>query len=163
MFISPPPPPPNVEPLEPTPFDKPKAPIRQQLEAHATHATCASCHAKIDPLGFAFDNFNAIGQWRSEENVPGGQGDNPQVKASGKLPDGRSYAGPDEFKQLLAKDLDRFAEAFVEQLATFALRRMMTVDDRAQIKAIAQATKQDGYKLRVVIKQFVTSDLFMKR
>ena len=95
--------------------------------------------------------------------MPGGQGDNPQVKASGKLPDGRSYAGPDEFKQLLAQDIDRFAEAFVEQIATFALRRMMTVDDRAQIKAIAQATKQDGYKLRVVIKQFVTSDLFMKR
>ncbi len=160
---TPPPPPPNVEPLEPTPFDKPKATIRQQLEAHATHATCASCHAKIDPLGFAFDNFNAIGQWRSEENVPGGQGDNPQVKASGKLPDGRSYAGPDEFKQLLAQDIDRFAEAFVEQLATFALRRMMTVDDRTQIKAIAQEAQNDDYKLRALIEHFVMSDLFVKR
>ncbi len=160
---TPPPPPPNVEPLEPTPSDKPKATIRQQLEAHSTHATCASCHAKIDPLGFAFDNFNAIGQWLTEENVPGGQGSNPPVNATGKLPDGRAYAGPDEFKQLLAHDLDRFAEAFVEQLATFSLRRMMTVDDRAQIKAITQAAKQDGYKLRTVIERFVMSDLFVKR
>lgn len=160
---TPPSPPPNVEPLEPTPPDRPKATIRQQLEAHATHATCASCHAKIDPLGFAFDNFNAIGQWRTEENVPGGQGANPPVNAVGKLPDGRAYAGPDEFKQLLAQDLDRFAEAFVEKLATYALRRVMTVDDRTHIKAIAVASKKDGYKLRTVIEHFVTSDLFAKR
>ena len=160
---TPPSPPPNVEPLEPTPTDRPKATIRQQLEAHATHATCASCHAKIDPLGFAFDNFNAIGQWRTEENVPGGQGANPPVNAVGKLPDGRAYAGPDEFKQLLAQDLDRFAEAFVEKLATYALRRVMTVDDRTHIKAIAVASKKDGYKLRTVIEHFVTSDLFAKR
>ena len=117
----------------------------------------------MDPLGFAFDNFNAIGQWRTEENVPGGQGANPPVNAVGKLPDGRAYAGPDEFKQLLAQDLDRFAEAFVEKLATYALRRVMTVDDRTHIKAIAVASKKDGYKLRTVIEHFVTSDLFAKR
>ena len=159
----PPPPPPNVEPLAPTPSDQPKATIREQLEAHATHATCASCHAKIDPLGFAFDNFNAIGQWRTEENVTGGEGANPPVNAAGKLPNGKAFAGPVEFKQLLAQDLDRFAEAFVEQLATFALRRMMTVDDRTQIKAIAQAAKRDGYKLRTLIEHLVMSDLFVKR
>jgi hypothetical protein len=160
---TPPPPPPNVEPLEPTPSDKPKATIRQQLEAHATHATCASCHRKIDPLGFAFDNYDAVGRWRTEEQVPGGQGDDPPVNASGKLPDGRPYNDPDEFKQLLAEDLDRFAEAFVEQLATFALRRVMTIDDVAQIKAIARASKNDDYILRSVIEKFVLSDLFQKR
>ena len=74
---TPPPPPPNVEPLEPTPSNKPKATIRMQLEAHATHATCASCHAKIDPLGFGFDNFDAIGRWRTEEQVIGGQRSEP--------------------------------------------------------------------------------------
>ena len=95
--------------------------------------------------------------------MPGGQGDNPQVKASGKLPDGRSYAGPDEFKQLLAQDINRFAEAFVEQLATFALRRMMTVDDRTLIKTIAQAAQNEDYKLRALIEHFVMSDLFVKR
>ena len=74
---TPPPPPPNVEPLEPTPDDAPKATIRMQLQAHATHATCASCHRKIDPLGFAFENYDAIGRWRTEEEVPG-KGKNPR-------------------------------------------------------------------------------------
>jgi hypothetical protein len=160
---TPPPPPPNVEPLEPTPSDKPKATIRDQLEAHATHATCASCHQKIDPLGFAFDNYDAIGRWRTHEKVAGGLGDDPLVSARGTFPDGRSYENPEQFKQLLAGDLDRFAETFVEQLATFALRRVMTIDDRAQIKAIAEASKHDGYRLRTVIEQLVMSELFQKR
>ena len=160
---TPPPPPPNVEPLEPTPSDKPKATIRDQLEAHATHATCASCHQKIDPLGFAFDNYDAIGRWRTSEQVAGGLGDNPPVNASGSLPDGRAYNGPSEFKQLLTGDLDRFAEAFAEQLATFALRRVMTIDDAAQIKAIAAASKPNDYRLRTVMESLVISDLFQKR
>ncbi len=160
---TPPPPPPNVEPLAPTPSNKPKATIRNQLEAHATHATCASCHAKIDPLGFAFDTFDAIGRWRTREQVQGGQGDNPLVDASGVLPNGRAFKGPDDFKQLLVQDLDRFAEAFVEQLATFALRRVMTIDDAVHIKAIAQASKKESYKLRTVIENLVLSELFQKR
>jgi hypothetical protein len=160
---TPPPPPPNVEPLAPTPSNQPKATIRLQLEAHATHATCASCHQKIDPLGFAFDNFDAIGRWRTREQVAGGQGDDPLVNASGQLPDGRPYNGAAEFKQLLAQDLDRFAEAFVEQLATYALRRVMTIDDVPQIKAIAAASKQDGYQLQTVIENLILSDLMRKR
>jgi hypothetical protein len=160
---TPPPPPPNVDPLEPTPLNEPKATIRRQLEAHTTNAVCASCHRSIDPLGFAFDNFDAVGAWRTEERVDGGKGANPPVNASGQLPDGRSFAGPDEFKALLAADLDRFAEAFVSQLATFALRRAMTVDDAPRIKAIAEATKSEGYPLRAVIESFVTSDLFQQR
>ena len=160
---TPPPPPPNVEPLAPTPSNQPKATIRMQLEAHATHATCASCHQKIDPLGFAFDNFDAIGRWRTGEQVAGGQGDDPPVNASGTLPDGRSYKGANEFKQLLAQDEDRFAAAFVEQLATYSLRRVMTIDDAAQIKAITAASKKDDYKLRAVIENLVLSELFQKR
>ncbi len=160
---TPPPPPPNVEPLAPTPGNQPKATIRMQLEAHATHATCASCHQKIDPLGFAFDNFDAIGRWRTTEQVAGGNGNDPLVNASGKLPDGRLYNDANEFKQLLTQDLDRFAEAFVEQLATYALRRVMTIDDTAQIKVIAAASKKVDYKLRTVIENLITSDLFQKR
>ncbi len=160
---TPPPPPPNVEPLAPTPSNKPKATIRMQLEAHATHATCASCHQKIDPLGFAFDNFDAIGRWRTREQVAGGKGDDPLIAASGMLPNGLAFQGPDDFKELLAKDLDRFAEAFVEQLATFALRRVMTIDDTESIKAIAKASKADGYRLRTVVENLVLSDLFQKR
>ncbi|QDU28210.1 hypothetical protein ETAA8_33100 [Anatilimnocola aggregata] len=160
---TPPPPPPNVEPLAPTPSNQTKATIRMQLDAHATHATCASCHQKIDPLGFAFENFDAIGQWRTEEVVPAGKGANPPVNATGKLPGGRSFNGAAEFKQLLKQDIDPFAEAFVEQLATFALRRVMTIDDRAQLKLIAANSKKDDYRLRAVIENFVTSDLFQKR
>lgn len=160
---TPPPPPPNVEPLEPTPNNKPKATIRMQLEAHATNSICASCHRNIDPLGFAFDHFDAIGQWRTEEVVPAGQGANPPVNASGQLADGRVFDGSDEFKNLLIQDVDRFAEAFVEQLATFALRRVMTIDDAAAIKAIAQSSKKDEYRLRTVIENFVVSEMFQKR
>ena len=160
---TPPPPPPNVEPLEATPGNKPKATIRQQLEAHATHANCAACHQRIDPLGFAFDNFDAIGRWRTEEVMPTGQGANPRVNASGNLPDGRAYDGPDAFKKLLVQDLDRFGEAFVEQLATFALRRAMSTDDATALKAIAHASKADDYRLKPVIERFVLSELFQKR
>jgi len=160
---TPPPPPPNVEPLAPTPSDQPKATVRQQLEAHATNDLCASCHRKIDPLGFAFDNFDAIGRWRTEEVIEGGQGDHPPVNAQGEFPDGRKYAGPDEFKQLLSADLDGFAEAFVEQLATYALRRVMTLDDRAQIRAIAQASREQEYKLKTILENLVQSELFQKR
>jgi len=95
--------------------------------------------------------------------VAGGKGDDPPVNATGKLADGRPYNGADEFKQLLAQDLDRFAEAFVEQLATYSLRRVMTIDDGAQIKAIAAASKNDGYKLRAIIEHLVMSDLMRKR
>lgn len=160
---TPPPPPPNVEPLAPTPVDKPKATVRDQLEGHATHATCAACHRKIDPLGFAFENYDAIGRWRTEEFVEKGQGANPPINATGTLPDGRSFAGADEFKGLLTADVDRFAEAFVEQLATFALRRVMTVDDTEQIRSIAQSSRKNSYLLRDVIESFVLSELFQKR
>lgn len=160
---TPPPPPPNVEPLEPTPAKSPKATIRMQLEAHATNASCAACHRKIDPLGFAFDNFDAIGRWRTHEQAATGQGDNPPVNATGTFPDGRAYQGPEEFKQLLATDMDRFATAFTGQLATYALRRVMTIDDTAQIKAIAQSCKAEDYRLRTIIEKLVTSEFFQKR
>jgi hypothetical protein len=159
---TPPPPPPNVEPLEPTPENAPKATIRMQLQAHATHAVCASCHKKIDPLGFAFENYDAIGRWRTEEEGAG-KGKNPAVNATGELADGRKFNGPEQFKALLVEDQDRFAEAFVGQLATYALRRVMTIDDAEQIRAIAQASKTDDYRLRTVIENFVLSDLFRKR
>jgi hypothetical protein len=151
-----------VEPLEPTPADSPKASIRMQLQAHATHATCASCHRKIDPLGFAFENYDAVGRWRTEEDGPG-KGKNPAVNAAGELPDGRAFNGPKEFKKLLVEDQHRFAEAFIEQLATYALRRVMTIDDAEQIRAMAKASVVDDYRLRTVIENFVLSDLFRKR
>ena len=79
------------------------------------------------------------------------------------LPDGRKFSGPDEFKRLLAQDTDQFATAMVSQLATYALRRVMTIDDQQQIQAIADASEQGGYTLRSVIENLITSDLFLKR
>jgi hypothetical protein len=160
---SPPPPPPNVEPLEPTPKDASKMTVRMQLSDHATKATCASCHRKIDPLGFAFDNFDAVGRWRTVERVTAGKGDDPPVDASGALADGRTYSGPDEFKQLLAADIDAFATAFTRHLATYALRRPLTVDDADEIAAITTACRDDGYRLKSLLEAFVVSDLFLKR
>ena len=95
--------------------------------------------------------------------MAGGLGDDPPVNASGTLPDGRSYTGPDEFKQRLVEDQDRFADAFTEQLATYALRRVMTADDTAQLRAIAAASKPDDYRLQTLLEQLVMSPIFTKR
>ena len=164
MFAhTPPPPPPNVDPLEPVKSDQPKTTIRAQLEVHATTASCASCHAKIDPLGLAFDNFDAIGRWRETERIEGGTGEDPPVDASGVLPDGRAFAGPSEFKKLIAADDDRLAKAFVEQLATYALRRVMTVDDEPHLHSIVASAKADDYRVQSLIRGLVTSELFRGR
>lgn len=160
---TPPPPPPNVDAIEPNPVDKPKATVREKLAAHIADENCASCHAKIDPLGLAFDNYDAIGRWRTEERVQNGVGKNPSVDASGSLPNGKTFADTKEFKQLLLSDNDRFARAFVEKLANYALRLAMTVDDEAELSAITSQAKQNNYQLRDIITALVTSDLFIKR
>ncbi|MEM7235538.1 MAG: DUF1592 domain-containing protein, partial [Planctomycetota bacterium] len=160
---TPPPPPPNVEPLEPTPKDQPKTTIRSQLEAHATTPNCVSCHAKIDPLGLAFENFDAIGRWRETERVESGTGANPRVDASGVLPDGRKFSGPDEFKRLLGENDRRLAEAFAEQLATYALRRVMTIDDLPHLRAIVEKAQPGGYRMRSLVRELVLSELFRRR
>jgi hypothetical protein len=164
MFgVTPPPPPPNVQPLEPTPADVDKKTIRGQLAMHSTNAACAACHRKIDPLGFAFENYDAVGRWRTHENTASGKGASPLVDASGVLPDGRKFSGPDEFKRLLAADPERFAKAVVEKLATFALRRAMTIDDQAAIDAIVASATADDYRLRTLVEAVATSDLLRSR
>ena len=160
---APPPPPPNVEPLEPVKSNEPKKTIRSQLEAHATQSNCVSCHAKIDPLGLAFENFDAIGRWRDKEKVEGGTGENPPVDASGTFPTGQKFDGPQEFKRVLAEDEKRLANAFVQQLATYALRRVMTVDDRPHIEKIVENAKGGNYRLRSMIEHLITSELFLNR
>jgi hypothetical protein len=160
---TPSPPPPNVDPLEPVTGKQRKTTIRSKLEAHAIDPNCVSCHAKIDPLGLAFENFDAIGRWRETEHVIGGIGEDPRVDASGKLPNGNTFDGPAEFKRLLAEDEDLLAEAFLEHLATYALRRVMTIDDKEELKAIAQSLKDGQFRLKGLIQGLVLSDLFRKR
>ncbi len=159
---TPPPPPANVDPIAPNPIDAVKATLRMKLEAHIHDPRCASCHRGIDPLGLAFENYDAIGHWRTVEVVEG-TGDNPAVDSSGILPDGRSYQTPEEFKQLLLADIGSFNAAFVEKLATYGLRRTMSFEDIEDLTVIAKASRESNYRLRDLVEAFVLSNLFQKR
>jgi mono/diheme cytochrome c family protein len=158
-----PPPPANVPPIEPTPAKSPKATLRMKLDAHKSDPNCAACHRKIDPLGFAFDAYDAIGRWRTVEAVRDGAGDNPKVDASGELTDGRKFADAAEFKKLLLVDVDKFNAAFIEKLATYALRRGMIVDDRAALAELARRSKAAEYRLGAIVEALALSELFQKR
>jgi len=160
---TPPPPPANVSAIEPNPPNSPKATLRQKIEAHRNNANCAACHAKIDPLGLAWDNYDAIGQWRTHEKVPQGTGKDPAVDPSGVMPDGREFKDPVQFKKLLLEDRDRFLHAFIEHLGTYALRRVLTVDDRESISAIVAEAGKNGYGLKDVVRAVALSDLVRKR
>lgn len=160
---TPPPPPANVDPIEPNPPQSPKATIRQKIEAHRQHASCAACHAKIDHFGIAWDNYDAIGQWRTREKVPQGIGEDPVIDASGVMPDGRMFQDSVQFKQLLKQDRDQIARAFIEQLCSYALRRVLTIDDHDDIKAILAEAKQHEYRVRDIIRAVALSDLIQKR
>ncbi len=160
---TPPPPPANVPAIEPSPPQSPKATLRDKLEAHRSDANCAACHAKIDPLGLAWDNYDAIGQWRTHEKISTGIGEDPPINPAGLLPDGRAFKDAVEFKRLLIADRDVVARAFIEHLCTYALRRVLTVDDRDDIEAIASVAKEQEYRVRDIIRAVTLSDLIRKR
>ena len=160
---TPPPPPANVPPIEPPTPQSPKLSLRDKLEAHSQNPNCASCHAKIDPLGFAWDNYDAIGQWRDVEKVPAGLGADPTIDPSGELPDGRAFKDPRGFKQLLLADRDAVAKAFIEHLCTYALRRVLTFDDKEDVDAIAAEAKKHDYRIKDIVKAVATSELLRKR
>ena len=158
-----PPPPANVPPIEPTPPTAPKTSLRAKLESHRSDANCAACHQKIDPLGLAFENYDAIGRWRTEEVQRDGVGANPKVDASGVLNDGRKFADADGLKRILLTDSDKFAAACTEKLATYGLRRAPTFGDRAELKRITEQAKANDYKLGSLVEFVATSDLFQRR
>ena len=159
----PPPPPPNVAAITPTPANQPKTSLRAKIEAHRDDVNCAACHRKIDPLGLAFEQYDAIGRWQVEESVRDGSGANPRLDPSGELPDGRRFADASGLKGLMVADLDRFAAAFTTKLATYALRRGMTFDDRKALGGIVDQGRIDGYPLRTLIENLILSDLFRRR
>jgi hypothetical protein len=160
---SPPPPPANVEPIAPNPVDSPKATLRMKLDAHKANENCAACHARIDPLGLAFENYDAIGRWRTQEKIQQGTGDDPDVDASGHLPDGRTYRDAEEFKRLLLADMDAFNKTFIRKLGTYALRRSLSFEDEERLAAIAAQSKEAGYGVRSILEALITSDLFQAR
>lgn len=159
----PPPPPANVPALNTPSPDAPKTTVREKLEQHRADPNCVACHRKIDPLGIAFDNYDAIGRWRLVEAVRDGKGADPKLDPSGELYDGRKFADSVELKRLLMDDRDKFAAAFTEKLATYAFRRGMTYTDRQELKQVAEKSKTTDYKLVSLIEDLVTSPLFLKR
>jgi mono/diheme cytochrome c family protein len=160
---TPPPPPANVPAIEPPTPQSPKATLRQKIEAHAKDANCAACHAKIDPLGLAWDNYDAIGKWRTREKVPAGVGEDPLINPSGLMPDGRAFKDATEFKQRLLEDRDKVARAFIEHLSTYGLRRALAFDDQDDLNAIQAEAKKNGYRVKDIVRAVATSELMRKR
>ena len=158
-----PPPPANVPALNTPAPGAPKTTLREKLESHRSDANCAACHRKIDPLGMAFENYDAIGRWRTVESIKDGSGTDPKLDPSGELYDGRKFTDAAGLKRLLLADTDKFAAALTEKLATYALRRGILFSDRAELKRIAEQSKANDYKLGSLIESLVTSELFLKR
>ncbi len=159
----PPPPPANVPAIEPSTQQSPKASLREKLEAHRKDANCAACHAKIDPLGIAWDNYDAIGQWRTREKIPAGVGEDPLINPAGIMPDGRAFKDANEFKQRLLEDREKIARAFIEHLCTYGLRRALAFDDQDDLKAIEMEAKKNQYRIKDIIRAVAQSDLMRKR
>ena len=160
---TPPSPPANVDPIDPVPPKGNKITVRQRIESHAKNASCAACHQRLDPLGLAFDQYDAIGQWREREYVPSGIGEDPPVDASGKMPDGREFDGAIEFKQLILEDRALVTRALVEKLCIYALRRVLTIDDKDHILEICQKLSDNDSGLKDIVREVALSELLRKR
>jgi mono/diheme cytochrome c family protein len=144
-----PPPPPDVPILDEAATGT-SASLRQQMEAHRANAVCASCHARMDPLGFGMENYDAIGQWRTED------GKFP-IDPSGTLPSGENFSGPDELKALLVKDPNAFTEGLTEKLLIYALGRGLEGYDQPVVEKIAQGAASDGYRFSGLVLRIVNS------
>ena len=171
------PPPPPVNAVEPD--IRGAVTIRQQLEKHRSNASCASCHSKMDPPGFALESFDVMGGWRVryrgvDEAVPAekGLGKNGQpfafhyalpVDSTGVLPDGRAFTGVRDLKRLLLADEQPIAMNLAKQLTVYATGAPVRFSDRAQIEKMVQAAKADAYGLRTLVHQVVESDLFRNK
>lgn len=150
----PPPPPPDVEELEESREASAAASLRERLEIHRSQAECAVCHAKMDPIGFAFENFDAIGAWRDLD------GPFP-IDASGELPDGRRFNGPKELIDIL-KTEETFPRTVVEKMLTFALGRGLEYYDKCAIDEILAAANKADFRFSALVIAVVMSDPFQK-
>jgi hypothetical protein len=124
--------------------------MRQQMEKHRANPACAACHVRMDPLGFALENYNAVGQWRTHD---AGQ----PIDASGSLPDGRSFRGSAELKTLLAADKEAFAECLTEKLMIYALGRGLEGYDRPALQRIVKELSSNNYRFSTLISGIVNS------
>jgi hypothetical protein len=153
---SPMPPPPVVPP----PLDEAavgsSASLRQQMEVHRADPTCATCHNKMDPLGFALENYDAIGKWRTMD------GKFP-VDSSGTLPNGKSFTTPGEMRTLLKSQLPQFSRCIVEKMLTYSLGRGLGSYDRRTVDEIDRKLAASGYGFQSLIYEVVHSLPFQSR
>ena len=158
----PPPPPPGVGEFEPVIPGATKLTVRARLEKHRENETCAACHAKIDPIGFALENYGAIGAWRTTDKTAPGKGNAPAIDASGALPDGRKFAGIDDFKTMLLKDEDKFLHCLTEKLFTYATGRVVEFSDRQAIATLVTRAKQQR-TLAALITDIISTPAFQTK
>jgi cytochrome c551/c552 len=153
----PPPPPPDVPALKPHAADGHKLTIREAMEEHRNNPVCSSCHSRMDPIGFALDNFDGVGEWRDKDGgVP--------IDASGRLPNGEQFNGAAGLtKLLLEKHKGEFIETVTEKLMIYALGRGMTPDDKPAIRAIARKAAEHNYRMSAFIEAVVESVPFQMR
>ena len=151
----PPPPPPDVPELAES-KDALTGTLRQRMEQHRANPSCASCHAKMDPLGFGLENFDAIGAWRIAD------GDNP-IDASGVLPGGQNFDGPAGLRDVLKSKDREFTCCLTAKLLTYALGRGLEDADQCVVDQIAHAVAADGHRFSRLVREIVASEPFRKR
>jgi hypothetical protein len=148
----PPPPPADVPSLDERPLGE-SVSLRVQLEKHRANPACASCHARMDPLGFALENFDAIGRWREKDGkLP--------IDTSGALPDGRSFKGYKDLRAILKADPGAFTECLAEKMLIYALGRGLGRGDRKTVKGISERVARDGYRFSSLVLEIVRSAPF---
>jgi Protein of unknown function (DUF1592)/Protein of unknown function (DUF1588)/Protein of unknown function (DUF1587)/Protein of unknown function (DUF1595)/Protein of unknown function (DUF1585)/Ca-dependent carbohydrate-binding module xylan-binding/Planctomycete cytochrome C len=150
----PPPPPPDVPELEEK--GQLKGTLRERMEQHRKNPSCANCHARLDPPGFAFENYDAIGKFRLKD------GDAP-VDPSGILPNGQKFQGPKELKQILLGKKELFSRALTEKMLTYGLGRGVEYYDKSAVDAIVSALAKDDFRFSTLIVETATSDPFRMR
>jgi hypothetical protein len=145
----PPPPPPNVPELKEHAGETPQT-LRARLEQHRANPTCAACHNRIDPLGFGLENYDSLGRWREKD---AGQ----PIDASGVLPDGTKYNGPQELKQVLLGKKTQVVRNLTSKMLGYALGRGLTAEDECAVDQIVAAVERDEYRAHTLIKEIVRS------
>jgi hypothetical protein len=147
----PPPPPPNVPALEEAHAGANAKSLRERLSEHRKSPACASCHQRIDPLGFGLENYDVLGRWRTEEES------GAKIDATGELPDGTRFDGPVELKAMLMSRKDVFVRHLTSKMLGYALGRGLTLQDSCTVDAIVATLKQDDYKAQTLLNEIVLS------
>ncbi|MEM7561172.1 MAG: DUF1588 domain-containing protein, partial [Planctomycetota bacterium] len=154
ILNDPPPPPPNdVPPLNEDSGDKNQT-IRERFAAHRENPSCAGCHSRLDPLGFALENFDITGRWRDQYS------NGRNVDATGTLLREHRFESVEQFKDSLCKEERRFAKAFVEHLLRFANSRELGPGDLLQVDRILENSAKDEFRLQSLMREVVLSDSF---